>query len=65
MKLLTQETICLITFMVLATTVTLVVGHDVRRMKTEIHQARAEACYQRYEINRNTGETFLAEDYCP
>lgn len=64
MEKITNETVCMITAMILIATCIIVTGHSVRQMKINIHQSKVESCYKGYDLNRNTGEIFLSVDYC-
>lgn len=64
MPRMTQDFLGVIIAMVLASIAIVVIGADVRQMKEHELETKAESCFQRYAVNGNTGEVYLAEDFC-
>lgn len=64
MRKISDETICVLTAMVLLTTIIIVAGHDVRQMKIRMEEVKSDTCYKRFGVNNGNGSVYVVEDYC-
>ena len=58
MRSLSEETINLLTAMVLLSTLIIVVGDDVRQVKIHVEEVKSQTCYQRVAVNSGNGSVY-------